>query len=198
MGQSASNDALPLIAGKEPVVASISIVGILFVNCVAAALLMQAAAAKTVDGTQLGRALSEIGLPWASGSGLVRLVALLELCAAVALVVEPSRRAGALLVAALGLSFAVVGLVGAVRGSEEPCGCFGRTEGAPFGPVNIAIGVGLLAVAVGNLAVVDAAANQPAGPVIGAALAALLLSLYANRRWILPIVRPLFPQSDRV
>ncbi len=46
--------------------------------------------------------------------------------------------------AALGSLFIIAGTLGAIRGSEEPCGCFGAASASSLGWRNTAFGVALL------------------------------------------------------
>jgi hypothetical protein len=71
----------------------------------------------------------------------VRLLALVETATAVALLTPPLRASGAVAVTLLGLVFTGAGVAGQVRHATVPCGCYGRTGGAPLGPGNILIGL---------------------------------------------------------
>ncbi len=155
------------------------------VNAVAAALLLNSGLAKVVAPDVLRRALVEV-VPSFAGTNapvLVRALAAVELAAAVALLVAPARMAAALVTALLGVGFAAFGLLGKLRGSSTPCGCFGASDKQPLGWTNVALGVLLAAVLPLN------AANGPvthpdytAGALMLAAMGTLLLCGHAHRR----------------
>ncbi|MEV4756498.1 MauE/DoxX family redox-associated membrane protein [Micromonospora sp. NPDC049559] len=171
--------------------------GLLLVNSLAAAVLLLAGLAKLVSPEHLRRALVELGARSALGTGgAVRAVALAECAAAGVLAVRPAWWLGSVLVGALGLSFALLGLVGAVRGSQEPCGCFGRPAGRPLGRVSVLTGFGLLATVAVNVWS-GATPYEPAAGPLGAALALLVLCLVTNRSWVVPLVRPLLTSRAR-
>jgi methylamine utilization protein MauE len=158
------------------------------VNSVVAATLMQAGLSKLAAPSRLGQALAEVGVPPAlRTTPAVRVYAGFECVAGVALLFAPTRLIGGVLVAAAGLSIVGLGVLGAVRGSAEPCGCFGNPAGRPLGLTNVAIGGSLLAAGT-----VNAVLPAPTGPasVLGAALALLLLCLFVNRSWAWPLIRP--------
>jgi hypothetical protein len=121
----------------------------------------------------------------------VRLLALMEVATATALLVPPVRAAGAAAVTLLGVVFAGAGAAGQVRHATAPCGCYGRAGGAALGLGNILIGLlgAVLGVALWRL---DGPA-APAGPAILAgatAIAVCLLTAALYRRLIRAGLRP--------
>lgn len=142
---------------------------LIFGNVALATLLIRAAAGKLVTPGPIAAALAELfpGLP-RFGGGAVRAIAAVEGLAALSTVVAALRLPGQILVAALGTGFVLLGAAGWLRGSRQPCGCFGASGTRPLGPVNIAAGVFLVLVAAVNLW-----APPPAEPVTVAAYTSL-------------------------
>jgi hypothetical protein len=120
-------------------------------NAVLATLLIRSGAGKLVTPGPALSALAELfpGLA-RSGSGMVRVIALVEGLAALSTVIAILRLPGQIVVAALGASFVALGVAGLLSGSQRPCGCFGAGSTRPLGTGNIAAGVLLLAVAALN------------------------------------------------
>ncbi|MEV4759742.1 MauE/DoxX family redox-associated membrane protein [Micromonospora sp. NPDC049559] len=120
-------------------------------NVVLATLLIRASAGKLVTPGLTASALSELfpGL-MRSGSGIVRATALAEGLAALSTVIATLRLPGQILVALLGAGFVLLGVAGLLKGSQQPCGCFGASSTRPLGTVNIAAGLLLLLVAAVN------------------------------------------------
>ncbi|WP_433477716.1 MauE/DoxX family redox-associated membrane protein [Spirillospora sp. CA-142024] len=165
------------------------------VNSAAASVLFVAGVAKTVSPAQLGRALN--ALFRTSGKGFtgrhVRVFAAAELLAALSLTAAPARQAGAWAAGVLGVSFALAGVMGMVRGGGTACGCLGAAAGRPLGWVNVLAGALLMAVPAVNRA---AGAADPAGTYFfqvgtGLACGALLLCLWAHRGLVKDLTRPL-------
>ncbi len=160
---------------------------LVMVNSVVAATLIQAGLSKAVSPGQLREALAEVGVPQvATTDSVIRGYAVAECLAGVALLFAMTRPAGVVLVASTGLGIAGLGVLGLVRGSAEPCGCFGNPAGRPLGLPNVAIGVGLISAAAANTAL--PAPTDPAA-LLGASLALLLLCLAVNRSWAWPLIR---------
>ncbi|WP_165970638.1 MauE/DoxX family redox-associated membrane protein [Actinomadura sp. 6K520] len=164
------------------------------VNSAAAAVLFVAGIAKAVSPGQLGRSLNDlVRLP---GRGItarhVRVFAAVELLTALALTAAATQPAAAWAVGLLGAAFALAGALGMLRGGGTACGCFGGSADRPLGPVNIAVGVLLMAVPAVNLTPVSGAASayffQAA---TGLAGGALLLCLWVHRGLIKDFTRPL-------
>jgi hypothetical protein len=116
------------------------------VGALVAGVLLCAGATKVASPAGLGRALAGLApaverhaLP------LARLVASAEIAAAFLLSVPLTRRAGAAMGIVLGVAFAAAGIAGWIRGLGIGCGCFGRADGRPLGPANIAVGAALVA-----------------------------------------------------
>ena len=166
------------------------------VNAVAASVLVVAATAKLAAPRQSLLALREL---FGSRSERltahgVRAFAVVEVAAAVALLVAGTRTAGALLVAALGACFASLGLLGRVRRSRVACGCFGRAGGRPLGLSNAAMGLALVLAAPLNLSIDVSAAtahDYSRAALIGAALGSLAFCLWVQRRVVLTLRRPI-------
>lgn len=134
----------------------------------ATALLLQAGVAKFVKPTPLARALAELVGQRRVPVSVVRLFAGTEVALALLLVLARDGRLVLLAVAAVGLSFIVVGAAGKIRATDLPCGCFGTSAGRPFGWSNVAAGVALLSA-------VGVAAFNPIPP--GSRVVVLLLAL---------------------
>ncbi|WP_433467845.1 MauE/DoxX family redox-associated membrane protein [Spirillospora sp. CA-128828] len=164
------------------------------VNSAAASVLFVAGVAKTVSPAQLGRALN--ALFRTSGKGFtgrhVRVFAAVELLAALSLTAAPARQAGASAAGVLGVSFALAGVMGMVRGGGTACGCLGAA-GRPLGWINVLAGALLTAVPAVNR---TAGSGDPAGAYFfqvgtGLACGALLLCLWAHRGLVKDLTRPL-------
>jgi hypothetical protein len=120
-------------------------------NVLLATLLIRASAGKLVTPGLTVSALSELfpGL-LRRGTGVVRAIAMAEGLAALTTVVAILRLPGQVLVASLGAGFVALGVAGRLRGSRQPCGCFGASSTRPLGAANVAAGVFLLLVAAVN------------------------------------------------
>jgi peroxiredoxin len=113
-----------------------------------ALVLATAAAGKFADQAGTRRALADFGVP----SGVLRPFGVLlpgaELATAVALLVQPSARWGALSAAIL-LALFIAGIARAmVRGEAPDCHCFGQISSSPAGPRTLARNAALAAPAV--------------------------------------------------
>lgn len=158
---------------------------------------MRAGATKLVKPAATTAALREIApMQRIPLDTLVRIVAVLEILAAFTYAIPAAQRPGQILVGLLGISFAVMGVAGALRGSSVPCGCFGAESTRPLGTVNILMGVALIAIAGWNLAVQPTA---DAG-VVASALVAVALSsgwlLVTHRRQIVLIAGNVLNRSE--
>jgi hypothetical protein len=121
---------------------------------------------------------------------LVRMLAAVEIGAALALSVAAARPAGAAVALLLGIGFAAVGLLGALRGSGVPCGCFGRPDGHPLGVPNVAIGLALALVSAAVLwAGPEHRTDELAGSVLLTAGLALLLTGWLQRDLVSDLLR---------
>ncbi|MET7401639.1 MauE/DoxX family redox-associated membrane protein [Dactylosporangium sp. NPDC005572] len=168
---------------------------LLAVNSVVAASLVHAGLSKLAVPGPLRQALAELRVPAPLTTvAAVRAYAVAECLAGLALLADPTRAAGGVLVAGVGLAVAALGVLGIIRGSVTPCGCFGNRDSRPLGLTNVAIGLGF-AVA-GALSLAGGAADlTPEAPVgapalLGGAGAMLLLCLYVSRGWAWPLIRP--------
>ncbi len=121
-------------------------------------------AARAVAGT-LPR-LSRYALP------LIRTVATLELLIAAGLLLPFTARAAALALTVAGAGFAAIGVAGLRARDPQPCGCFGRSTGRPFGRGSI--GAGLLLAVAGGLTLRHPPAGSPDLPLITGGLAVLM------------------------
>jgi hypothetical protein len=155
-------------------------------NAAAAGVLINAGVAKMVLPGPLLRASAELlATPPRIGEVLVRGFGATELGAAVALLFLSARMPAAIAVAALGVCFAMAGVVGALRGSSEPCGCFGGASRQPLGWANAALGIGLAAVwPVNALAELVPGQGYSLGTALLASIASAVLCLWLNRRLI--------------
>lgn len=165
-------------------------------NAAIAALLLVAASAKLVSPDQLLLALRELSDHLAPHvtQAHVRGYGVLEIVAGVLLLPSPTRLIGAALVAVLGTSFAVVGILGSRRSSRIACGCFGNLRGRPLGQVNVILGSVFIAVGVANIALPQSPSDGLTFSQIaflGSALDALLLCAWFNRSLISLLFLPL-------
>lgn len=170
------------------------IVLVIAYNCVVASLLINAGLAKLASPGALLSALQEL---FAGASTIqastVRVLAGFEVLAGVGLVLFPAVIIPSLVVAALGLSFAVLGTFGWLTGSKVPCGCVAGNDDRPLGMTNIAVGLLLAGVLPLNLLI-------PVGPtqfsgysewvLVSTSLGSLLMCLGMNGRLALSLLRP--------
>jgi hypothetical protein len=103
---------------------------------------------------------------------LIRAVATLELLIAAGLLLSFTARIAALGLTLTGAGFAAVGVAGVRARDPQPCGCFGRSTGRPFGLPSI--GAGLLLAVAGVLALRHPPAGSPALALITGGLAVLV------------------------
>lgn len=156
------------------------------IDSVAAAVFLNAGVAKLVAPDRLRTALAELatGIGRVAGVTALRAFAVAELVVAACLLPPAIAAAAAVAASALGLCFCVVGVLGLLSGSKEPCGCFGASGQRPLGWTNIGVGLALAAVAPLNL--ISSASPAPGGNSSAGlditATAALALCLWANRR----------------
>jgi peroxiredoxin len=92
-------------------------------------------------------ALREFGVPARITNPLATLLPLAELAVAVALILTPTARAGAIGALALLLAFMVAIGINLARGRTPDCHCFGQLHSAPAGPTTLARNGVLAAVA---------------------------------------------------
>ncbi|MEV6929371.1 MauE/DoxX family redox-associated membrane protein [Dactylosporangium sp. NPDC051485] len=134
----------------------------------------------------------------AGAAAIVRVVAVVEVLAAVALAVPPARVAGLATAVILGFAFAGAGGLGLLRKASKDCGCFGRAGGKPLGAR--AVGVGLLIAAAAALALTqggngpDWIGDVPLNLSLTAALTVLFTG-WLYRDLIRDLVRPPRAQS---
>src|SRR5690348_10994712 len=103
------------------------------VQVLLAAVFATAGTAKLLDRAGFQRALVGFGVPQALAAALAVALPLAEIAVAVALVLRPSARWGAVAALVLLLVF-VVGILRAMRQGRAPdCHCFGQIHSAPAG-----------------------------------------------------------------
>ncbi|MBX6354333.1 MAG: hypothetical protein IRZ05_00590 [Micromonosporaceae bacterium] len=112
------------------------------------AVLLRAGVGKLALPASLAAALAELLGQAAVPASAVRLLAAGELTLALLVPFVGGATATQVVVAALGLAFAAVGVAGQLRGTRLPCGCFGSASGTSFGAMNIAAGAALVGWAV--------------------------------------------------
>jgi uncharacterized membrane protein len=159
-------------------------------DALAASVLVNAGLGKLVSPAALRGALHELA-PAAPPltDGAVRVLAVVEVAAGSGLLAPATRIAAGLVVAALGLGFAVVGTAGWLRGSTMPCGCVGGRGDRPLGVTNVAVGLALVAVL--PLSLVAGVPPDASQLVLAAtSLGSLLLCLWLNRRLAQSLLRP--------
>jgi hypothetical protein len=111
-------------------------------DAIVVTLLLRAGSAKLVSPQQAAAAIGELraaGQP--APIGFVRLLAAFELTIALALAFPGLRTPAHLLVFLFGVVFAGAGVVGVLRGSNRPCGCFGTQTKKPLGAGNVLLGL---------------------------------------------------------
>jgi uncharacterized membrane protein YphA (DoxX/SURF4 family) len=113
-----------------------------------AAVFAVAGVAKLFDLPGSRRAVAEFGVPTRLASVAGTVLPLAELAIAVALVLHPSARWGALAAAALLATFSAGITYAMLRGRAPDCHCFGQVHSAPAGPRTLARNVVLAALAV--------------------------------------------------
>ncbi len=122
-------------------------------NAVGATLLVNAALLKLLAPEQLRRALAELVSERLRLAGLVPVAGIVEFACGVSLLETHLRVWAAIIVAMVGMCFAVLGIAGKVRRSVAPCGCMGTQSDKPFGLQNVIIGTGLAALLLVNFQV---------------------------------------------
>jgi hypothetical protein len=143
------------------------------VNAAMCTLLLRASAAKLVSPAAAAGALREV---LSGGStGLVRVVAAVEAAIGLAVAIPVLRQPDQVLVGMLGCSFFVLGAVGKLRGSRQPCGCLGTGSTRPLGTGNMLWGLALLVVAFLNIVADDVDDAEAAAA--GTAFAAVIMSV---------------------
>jgi Methylamine utilisation protein MauE len=159
-------------------------------DAVASAWLINAGIAKLVAPGPLVRATAEVlAAPrGAIGKPAVRGLGAVELTVAVALLVRPARPAAAIACFLLGCCFALAGILGVLRRSSVPCGCFGGTSKQPLGWANVGLGALLAVVWPVNVLIgpVTAQAYTTAA-VLLASIGSAIVCLCLNRRLLMPL-----------
>ena len=130
-----------------------------------AAVLLNAGGAKLVAPGALQRALTEL-VPLPGGrqaGGLVRGIAAAELLLAAAFLVPAAHLVAAIALAAFGGLIVAAGLLGLLRRTTAPCGCFGGSTSRPLGLVNVAFGAVMIILGITGMAA-DPAPRRPCWP----------------------------------
>ncbi|MEV4837964.1 MauE/DoxX family redox-associated membrane protein [Nonomuraea sp. NPDC049486] len=152
-----------------------------------AAALLSSGAGKLVSPHGLAEALGELtGARRPPPVALVRAVAAAEIALAVLAVFGQEHLLTLLLAALLGTGFAVVGVLGRLRASSLPCGCFGRSGSRSFGAWNVLAGAAILAWALVP-ALRETAYDQAV--LLLALNTAMFVPVWANRRHLIVFVR---------
>jgi hypothetical protein len=126
---------------------------LIFGNSALSVLLLRAGAEKLIKTKVATAALDEL-FPRVRFdlTGVVRLAAVLEIIAVIAVAAPALRLPAQFLFGLLGLAFLMLGILGKARGSSQPCGCLGASSTRPLGTTNMLLGLALLAVVLLNIA----------------------------------------------
>ena len=159
-------------------------------DAVASALLINAGVAKLVAPGPLEQAVAAaLAAPrGAFGKSAVRGLGAVELAVAVALLVRPTRPAAAIACSLLGCCFVLVGILGVLRRSSVPCGCFGGVSQQPLGWANV--GLGALLAAVWPVNALTGPVTVPAyttAAVLLASIGSAIVCFWLNRRLLVPL-----------
>jgi hypothetical protein len=161
---------------------------------IAAALLI-AGASKLASPRPLAASLGQVfGLRRAAGIGIARAVATIELAAAFLLAGAWAVMAGLALTGLVGAGVVLFVITAVRRGATMPCGCFGESSGRPIGIRNVLAGAGLLAGAIGLLAMPETgtAAAEVTLP-LTAAIALVTVMIRDRARLLAPFRRHFQP-----
>jgi hypothetical protein len=162
------------------------------VDAAATAVLLVAGLGKLVSPALLRRALAEVtpAIGGIAGNSIVRGLAVAELIVASALLLPAGRPVAALMTAVLGLCFATVGVLAAVRHVRVPCGCFGSSSRRPLGWSTVGTGLALALVYPVNavLARPGTDGGYPTGATLLASMASVVLCLWVNRALVSELV----------
>ncbi|GAQ55218.1 hypothetical protein [Streptomyces acidiscabies] len=100
-----------------------------------------------------------------------------------------------MLLVVFGALFAGARILGLVRGSTEPCGCFGAGSSRPLGVSNVLMGAAVLATGAWALRTPGADTAQEAVALLAVACTAGSL-LYSHRRHAYTVAGNLLKQSE--
>jgi hypothetical protein len=171
------------------------------VNAAVATLLLMAGAAKVINPSVTAAALGELRRgDQPVSEQLVRVFGATEMLVAVVLSISGLRVPAASLTGLLGVSFAAAGLLGMVRGTEQPCGCFGAESNRPLGPGNLMLGLAFAGVAVADL-LSQQPGDEGRATLMTAALVSILTSAWLigrNARQAARILKSLAKRSEAV
>ncbi len=161
------------------------------INAIAASLLLNSGIAKTVASGPARRAVEEVVpvLDSAVIGAVVRGAAIAEIVVAAALPIPPLRIPAAVAIALLGTSFMVLGLLGIVRHSDAPCGCFGTSGKRPLGGLNILLGLALTSVYPVN-AVWSADDRYPVATLLSTSILSIAMCVYMRRELVVQLLMP--------
>jgi hypothetical protein len=161
------------------------------INAGAASLLLNSGIAKTISPGPPLRALAEVSpaLEKYLGKVALRGVGVAEIAVAAALLLAPLRLPAAIAALALGAGFALLGLLGILRGSKAPCGCFGASSRRPLGWANVLLGIVVACAGPANI-VGTATARYSEIALIAAAIGAVALCVYMRRELIVQFLWP--------
>lgn len=150
-----------------------------------AAVFIVAGAAKMVDRTGSARAVADFGVPEPIAAPIGWMLPIVEIVAGAAVLVEPFRLLGTVIVAALLLVFTVAIVANLGRGRAPECRCFGQVHSEVVGPRTLVRnGLLLAAAAVILIAQVGRFSNAPvfsAGQT--SAVLVLVLGILAALGW---------------
>lgn len=156
----------------------------------ASALLINAGVTKLVAPSPLERAWTEVlASPRSAVSRpVVRGLGVVELTVALALLVLSAMPVAAIACSALGCCFVSAGILGMLRRSSVPCGCFGGISKQPLGWANVGLGAVLAVVWPVNALVgpVTVQAYTTAA-VLLAAIGSTIACFWLNRRLLVPL-----------
>ncbi|HEX6470329.1 MAG TPA: MauE/DoxX family redox-associated membrane protein, partial [Streptosporangiaceae bacterium] len=119
----------------------------------------------------------------------LRAAAAAEIVVAAALPVPSLRVPAAAAAALLGLSFMALGLLGAARHSEAPCGCFGSSGKRPLGWVNVLLGLAIVLVLPANAAG-SAGERYPEAVLLLTSILSIALCIYMRRELVVQLLVP--------
>jgi len=160
-----------------------------------AAVLLNAGVAKMVAPGALQRALTEL-VPLPGGSHarvLVRGIAAAELLLAAAFLIPAAHLEAAIALVAFGGLITAAGLLGLLRRTTAPCGCFGGSTSRPLGLGNVVFGAVMIILGGTGMAAEPSAASPGPGAaaaVLVASIGSVVLCLWLHRRLVLELLMP--------
>jgi hypothetical protein len=159
--------------------------------------LLVAGASKLVSPRPLAASLGQVfGWHRPAGVWIARAVAVTELVAAFLLATSWALTLALTLTGLVGAGTAVFAITAVRRGATAPCGCFGESSGRPVGVRNLLAGSGLLAGAIGLLALPGTGAAAELMLPLTAATALLAVMVRDRARLLAPFRRHFTPPPD--